>query len=128
MTRAREHYEKYSTLEGRPHYEKYFDISKVREHYEKCSEMSQARKHYKIYSDISKEVPTSVTRGLYRDLPELWSKFAECEHLNSIPLQYFDRLYGRVSPYVGGTLAEAVCVLKHILLYRVLEIPAPKED
>ena len=61
--------------------------------------------------------------------PNIWPKgeslkklFLEDKHLNNIPLGSFDRFF---NPPIKGTqgpksLSDNTCVLKHILIYKVL--------
>lgn len=89
------------------------------------------REHYEKYERLSEPVPTELTDDLYEDLQYL---YCIDEHLNNIPLSRFDGKFtiirllvhkANLTPHGGLSLAENVCILKHILIFRVLGKEAP---
>lgn len=87
--------------------------------------------HYEKYAALSKNVPTSYAPN-HSNVELLREAYLKDNHLNNIPLHWFDQRYEAVRSIpqdketikkylVGGlSLAENCCILKHILIYRVL--------
>lgn len=88
------------------------------------------RNHYEKYAALAKHVPTWVAP--YSRSSKLRAMFHADHHLNNIPLSAFDAKFDAVMSYVRGhknlSLAESCCVLKHILIYRVLGVKPIFED
>lgn len=85
------------------------------------------REHYEKYAELSKNIPTACVPR-YND-PKLLELYKEDKNLNNIPLREFD-LYYRKRSYEGRciSLSENCCLLKHILIYRVLGAEPEFED
>lgn len=98
------------------------------------------REHYEKYERLSEPIPTKLTNDLHRNLStgrhidNLAYLYGIDEHLNNIPLIRFDAKFSvvrllihkaRLTPHGGLSLAENVYILKHILIFRVLEKEAP---
>lgn len=87
--------------------------------------MNTKSKHYQKYDALVQEHPEVIERYLgdgtsYLGVSkERWQElYQEDEHLNSYPLKNFD------ANYIKGlklTLAESVCLHKHIIRYYILE-------
>ncbi len=106
------------------------------------------REHYEKYARLAECVPDEVVDNLYDDpncphLPmhNIWNLqwlHATDEHLNNIPLKRFDAKFpvvqklirtAKLTPHGGLSLANNVCILKHILVFRILGVePPPYED
>jgi hypothetical protein len=85
-----------------------------------------SKEYYEKYSNLAKEIGISY-KGLKEinfgpqcyTKEELIEKFKEDKNLNNIPLKYWDEkciLYCSVRI----TLAEKVCLLKHLVIYDII--------
>lgn len=79
------------------------------------------QEHYDKYARLSEHVPTGLA-PYSKDVEKLRELFLADEHLNNIPLRNFDAMVYSVRQYAGKglSIAESCCILKHILIYRVL--------
>ena len=84
-----------------------------------------SKSHYEKYRDMAKSAGVSFKRdkkpmGYTRD--ELIELYKKDQHLNNIPLRKFDAMTNMLNAYhvVKRTLAEGVCLYKHLLIYEVI--------
>jgi hypothetical protein len=84
------------------------------------------KEHYEKYAKRSARVPTYLAP--HYDDPNLMKLFKADENLNNIPLAQFDIAYQTILriPVPKGqdtslSLSENCCLLKHILIHRVLK-------
>ncbi len=97
------------------------------------------KEHYEKYARLAECVPDKVTEGLYEhpyesNIYNLTYLYGVDRHLNNIPLKRFDRKFPIVqrlvrqakrTPHGGLSLDNNVCILKHILIFRVLGVEPP---
>ena len=98
------------------------------------------REHYEKYERLSEPIPTELADDLYEaptgsdDFGNLQYLYCMDEHLNNIPLSRFDEKFtvvrrlvhkANITPHGGLSLAESVCILKHIMIFRVLKKEVP---
>lgn len=101
------------------------------------------REHYEKYARLSECVPDEVTSDLFEnvgivkneyDPTSLTNLYSMDEHLNNIPLSRFDVKFpivrrlvceAKMTPHGGLSLANNVCILKHILIFRILGVDTP---
>ena len=77
--------------------------------------------HYKKYDKLSKQIGIERLKRLMPATPEaIKEAFQEDEYLNSISLGRWDRAAMSIHHFSNGmslSLAEKVCILKHIARY-----------
>jgi len=73
-----------------------------------------------VYCGVS--LKNSVMREFQKDYLE--ERYAEDRALNTIPLEFFDRMWVFLRQLDQGpkSLAENTCLFKHVMLYEVLEL------
>lgn len=110
-------------------------------------EKKTTREHYETYSNLVDMIGESLVRSFIpeKDVEKLREAFLKDEHLNSIPLEKWDRVPGYASMEeisrsaiykafkakrrgIPLSLADCVCAAKHCALYRVLGVTAILED
>lgn len=80
------------------------------------------KEHYEKYQRMAKTAGVSLKDNNYFPTKErLLELYQEDQNLNSISLYRFDRLFNPCTPNFPRTLAENVCMYKHLLIYEVLE-------
>lgn len=90
------------------------------------------RRYYEKYRDLCAKRGVGYSGGDFMGHdPEYWkAKYAEDEYLNNHPLSHFDSVVGGYAPlgvYRGLSLAEGVCMLKHVITYHIVGAPVPPE-
>ncbi len=93
-------------------------------------EKSTTYEHYTKYANMLKELGLGITDkenffGMTKDF--LIGKFKEDAYLNNVPLKKWDAMWISFSVYhqklaLGKSLAEGVCVYKHLCIYHFLEV------
>ena len=93
------------------------------------------RRHYEKYEELSKKLNVTVHEDYLQSAFDVKNKkhllllFTEDPDLNNIPLHIFDNLYfylRSIRRDMGISMAECCFLYKHLLIYHVLGIPAPK--
>lgn len=110
------------------------------------TEQLTTKEHFNKYKDFLKGVNTAdklrLVKGLYSCEEELQKLYNKDVHLNNIPMKLIDDKFKEVMQvikpnkreengkiYLSMSLAESCCILKHILIYTILEIkPVFEED
>ena len=102
----------------------------TKQHYDKYEEMAQYLLSNGVswdYNSIHFLIPYNQL-GYGEDYNMVWlkKKFNKDNVLNNIPLRLFDHFYDLYRPrmtkkYPTYSLADNVCVLKHILIYWILK-------
>jgi len=80
--------------------------------------------HYEKYRDMAKRARITLLGSTSFGTKERLERLYRADPLlNNIPLYRFDRYYFRTRRIDGGprSLAENVCMYKHLLTYEVLE-------
>jgi hypothetical protein len=79
------------------------------------------REHYEKYRDLAEQkgVGASISMYYLGKPKEKWIElFLEDEHLNNTPLSLYDGTY--VSTGAGISLADNVCMHKHVIIYQII--------
>lgn len=108
------------------------------------------KEHFNKYANyikgIKEESLLNLVSGLYKDVQSLKELFLKDKHLNNINMKQIDNLNAEVRSllirngnleterkdgkvYSWFSLCEGCCIIKHILIYRVLKVkPLFEED